>query len=198
MGLNGIPCLSLDEITPDKQQIVCSRSFSRRLTQCHELRAALSEFCSRAAEKLRKQHSVAARLTIFIHTNPFNPQEPQYQRSASLEIQPATQDTRLLISKANTLLKAIYKPDYKYHKCGVQLSQIVPESRFEQIDLFEINSDARHDSHDLMHLVDQINHRYPKGIALATTKLTRNWWPKTERLSSRYTTNWRELAIVKC
>ena len=33
MELNGIPCLELEEIAPDKQQIVCSRSFSRRLTR---------------------------------------------------------------------------------------------------------------------------------------------------------------------
>ena len=30
MELNGIPCLELEEIAPDKQQIMCSRSFSRR------------------------------------------------------------------------------------------------------------------------------------------------------------------------
>jgi hypothetical protein len=32
MELNGIPCLELEEIAPDKQQIVSSRCFSRRLT----------------------------------------------------------------------------------------------------------------------------------------------------------------------
>ncbi|WP_340124481.1 hypothetical protein [Methylobacter svalbardensis] len=33
MALNGISCLELEEIAPDKQQIVCSRSFSRRKNQ---------------------------------------------------------------------------------------------------------------------------------------------------------------------
>lgn len=37
MELNGIPCLELEEIAPDKQQIVCSRSFSRRLMEHREL-----------------------------------------------------------------------------------------------------------------------------------------------------------------
>ena len=40
MELNGIPCLELEEIAPDKQQIVCSRSFSRRLTEYQELSEA--------------------------------------------------------------------------------------------------------------------------------------------------------------
>jgi DNA polymerase V len=58
MELNGIACLELEEIAPDKQQIVCSRSFSRKLTTLPELTPAMAEFASRAAEKLRQQHSV--------------------------------------------------------------------------------------------------------------------------------------------
>jgi len=67
MELNGTACLSLDDVPPDKQQIVCSRSFKRRLTAHHELAEALASFCSRAAEKLRKQHSVTGSITVFIH-----------------------------------------------------------------------------------------------------------------------------------
>ena len=59
LELNGISCLELEEIAPDKQQIVCSRSFSRRLTEYRELAEAMADFGSRAAEKLRGQHSVA-------------------------------------------------------------------------------------------------------------------------------------------
>jgi DNA polymerase V len=72
MELNGISCLELEEIAPDKQQIVCSRSFSRRLTEYRELSEALAEFCSRAAEKLRYQNSVVGHISVFIRTNPFN------------------------------------------------------------------------------------------------------------------------------
>ncbi|MGJ0486274.1 MAG: hypothetical protein ACR65R_17325, partial [Methylomicrobium sp.] len=86
MELNGISCLDLEEMAPDKQQIVCSRSFSRRLTEYRELAEALAEFCSRAAEKLRYQNSVAGHLSVFIRTNPFNPNEPQYQRAAGINL----------------------------------------------------------------------------------------------------------------
>jgi len=78
-------------------------------------------------EKLRKQHSVTGCITVFIRTNPFNPQEPQYQPSASLKLDAATQDSRAIIATANRLLKEIYKAGYGYHKCGVQLSHIQPE-----------------------------------------------------------------------
>ena len=57
MELNGISCLELAEIAPDKQEIMCSRSFKRPLDNLMELSEALAEFCSRAAEKRASEHS---------------------------------------------------------------------------------------------------------------------------------------------
>ena len=91
MELNGTACMELEDITPNKQQIVCSRSFSRRLTTYSELSQALSKFCSRAAEKLRRQQSVTGYVSVFIRTSPFNPQEPYYQRSATIKLASASQ-----------------------------------------------------------------------------------------------------------
>jgi DNA polymerase V len=199
LELNGIPCLELEEIAPDKQQIVCSRSFSRRLTEYKELSSALAEFCSRAAEKLRRQHTVTGCITIFIRTNPFNPQEPQYQRSASIKLDAATQDTRAIIATANRLLKEIFRPGYRYHKCGVQLSHIQPESLPSQLELFDFADDGLPaENRSLMQVIDRINRRYPKGIAVATAGLDKTWKPKVERISPRYTTDWRELVRAKC
>lgn len=123
MELNGTACMELEDITPNKQQIVCSRSFSRRLTTYSELSQALSEFCSRAAEKLRRQQSVTGCVSVFIRTSPFNPQEPDYQRSATIKLASASQDTRTLITTANRLLAEIFRLGYNYQKCGVQLSR---------------------------------------------------------------------------
>lgn len=197
LELNGIPCLELEEMSPNKQQIVCSRSFSRRLTQYHELLAALAEFCSRAAEKLRKQHSVTRCITVFIRTNPFNPQEPQYQRSASLKLDADTQDTRVIVNTVNRLLKEIFKIGYGYHKCGVQLSGIKPDSSPTQIELFDvIDHGLPTENRALMEVVDQINRRFPKAISIAATGFDKSWQPKADRVSQRYTTRWNELVGV--
>jgi DNA polymerase V len=198
MELNGIPCLELEEIAPDKQQIVCSRSFSRRLSEYQELSEALAEFCSRATEKLRRQHSVTGCITVFIRTNPFNPQEPQYQRSASVKLDAATQDTRAIIATANRLLKEIFKAGYSYHKCGVQLSHIQQESSPGQMELFDF-ADTRlpTENRPLMKVVDQINRRFPRAISVAATGFDMTWKSKAERVSQRYTTDWRELVMVK-
>ncbi|MGJ0492821.1 Y-family DNA polymerase [Methylobacter sp.] len=199
MELNGIPCLELEAIAPDKQQIVCSRSFSRRLTEYRELSEALAEFVSRAAEKLRSQQSVAGHLSVFIRTNPFNPQEPQYQRSAGVRLKVATQDTRLIVSEAHRLLKDLFRPGYRYQKCGVQLSHIQPATTPGQLDLFDIATPGwQADSPALMQAMDRINRRFPKGIAVAAASFDKAWQSKVERLSQRYTTDWRELLRVRC
>ena len=199
LELNGIPCLELEEIAPDKQQIVCSRSFSRRLTEYRELSEALAEFCSRATEKLRQQHSVTGCITVFIRTSPFNSQEPQYQRAASVKLATATQDTRAIIGTASRMLKEIFKPGYNYQKCGVQLSQIQPESSPGQIELFDFaNNGLPMENRPLMKIFDQVNRRFPKGISVAATGFDKTWKAKADRISQRYTTDWRELVRVSC
>jgi len=196
MELNGISCLSVEDIAPAKQQIVCSRSFKLCLTEYHELAEALTSFCSRAAEKLRKQHSVAASVTVFIRTNPYSLNQPQYQRSIHCVLNQSTADTRQIIRQAKQLLKEIYKPGYRYQKCGLQLGHINPASLPDQLDLFESIDINRNQA--LMTTVDQINHKFPKGIAVSTAEIQQNWQYKVKRLSRHYTTNWNELATVHC
>ncbi len=198
MELNGIACMELEDITPNKQQIVCSRSFSRRLTTYDELSQALSEFCNRAAEKLRRQHSVTGCVSVFIRTSPFNPQEPHYERSATLKLTAATQDTRTLITAANRLLAEIFRKGYDYQKCGVQLSHIQPAITLGQTELFDFTDDSLPtENRPLMATLDQINRRFPKKLSIAATGTDKSWKPKTERISQRYTTDWNELVRVK-
>ncbi|MGR9116672.1 MAG: Y-family DNA polymerase [Gammaproteobacteria bacterium] len=199
LELNGIDCLTLEEAAPPKQHIVSSRSFRRKVTQFDELASALAEFCSRAAEKLRAQHSVAGVLTVFIRTNPHNPQEPQYHRAVSLTLEHATQDTCYLVSTAKKLLREVFRPGYRYQKCGVQLGRIKPSLGPEQMDLFDFTgSSGSHGNAGALAAVDAINRRFPKAIGIASTGIDRNWQFKVEYLSRRYTTDWNQLPTVKC
>jgi len=142
---------------------------------------------------------VAGCITVFIRTNPFNPNEPQYQRSASIKLDTGTQDTRVIGVTANRLLETIYKPGYGYQKAGIQLSHIHSEASPGQIDLFDYaGNNLPAENRVLMKTIDQINRRFPKGVSIASTGLDKTWKPKTERISQRYTTDWRELVTVKC
>ena len=198
LELNGVSCIDLDLSPANKQQIVCSRSFSRRLTDVTTLSQALAEFCSRAAEKLRQQNSVTQCISIFIRTSPFNPQEPQYQRSASIHLTQATQDTRIIINKAQQLLKEVFKAGYNYQKCGVQLSHIQSATTHHQIDLFSVQANELiTENTALMAVMDNINRRFPKKMTIAATSFDKSWKPKAELISPNYTTNWQDLLKVK-
>ncbi|MGR9044857.1 MAG: Y-family DNA polymerase [Gammaproteobacteria bacterium] len=200
LELNGIDCLALDEVASPKQHIVSSRSFRRKVTQFDELASALAEFSSRAAEKLREQNSVAGVLTVFIRTNPHHPQEPQYHRAVSLTLAHATQDTCYLVGTAKKLLREIFKPGYRYQKCGVQLGRIEPNLGPEQMDLFDFAESCHPQGNTggLMAAIDTINRRFPKAISIASVGIDRNWRFDVEYLSRHYTTDWRQLPTVSC
>ncbi len=117
---------------------------------------------------------------------------------ASIKLSAATQDTRTIIGTANRMLKEIFKSGYGYQKCGVQLSDIKPESSPGQLELFDYVDDGLPtENRQLMKVVDQINRRFPKAITIAATGFDKSWQPKADRVSQRYTTDWKELVCVK-
>ena len=194
--LNGVSCIELDDIAPDKQQIISSRSFGHKLTTFNELARALADYSTRAAEKLRRQYSVTAHIAVFIHTNPFSDTDKQYQNSASTKLILPTQDTRYIVDVAIRLLKAIFKEGFNYHKCGIVLSAIQPETSLAQTDLF--NDDTLIiGSSVLMATLDAINRKYPKSLRIAAAGFDNSWKAKSDRMTKRYTTNWDNLAEVR-
>ena len=104
----------------------------------------------------------------------------------------------VIIATAKRLLNEIFKTGYRYHKCGVQLSHIQPESAPGQLDLFAFaDNGLAAESRPLMKVVDQINRRFPKAISVAATGFDKSWQPTADRVSQHYTTDWRELVWVK-
>ena len=58
--LQGMQCIELDDAPEPKREIACTRSFGQAVTELPPLVEAVSEFASRAAEKLRKQGGVSS------------------------------------------------------------------------------------------------------------------------------------------
>ncbi len=200
MELNGITCLSIEEIAPDKQQIVCSRSFRHALTTYDSLMMAIARFCARAAEKLRWQKLLAHRLSVFIRTSPFKPDQPYYERSASRQLLIASQDTRYLVNVSRELLETIFKPGYAYQKAGVQLDDFQSMQETRQQDLFSLlkPDEDRLNHVQLMAAMDLVNRRFPKAVTVAATGLAKSPGSVSDHVSPRYTTHWAELPKVKC
>lgn len=192
--LNGTPCLSLEEMAPDKKQIIASRSFGNLITELEDLEAAVASHVSRGVEKLRHQHSTASLLTVFIQTNRFRVQDPQYHPSLTVALVQPSADIGAFLTAANQALRRIYRTGYRYKKAGIML-QGIQSDQVWQNDLFAPEPDPVREA--LMQTLDRVNRKYGRGTVKAATELLGSRWQmKQELRSPRYTTCWEELRVV--
>lgn len=193
--LRGTTYYEIEESTPLRKQIRCSRSFSSLYSELPELKEAVSFYTSRAAEKLRRQGSAAGVLTVFLRTNRHRQDQPQYRPTASYKLLSPTADTFKLTAAALQLLKTIYKEDYYYKKAGVVLSEITTASSLQVSFLEQTPYLAK--SKTLMESLDKINLRWGREtVKLASSGLKQNWQMKREMRSRRFTTCWEEMLRV--
>ncbi|MBN9423469.1 MAG: Y-family DNA polymerase [Candidatus Accumulibacter sp.] len=196
LELRGVSCISLDEVVPERQQIMCSRSFGTLIYSLAELEEAVASYTARAAEKLRDQDGLAGAVQVTVRTNVFKPEVPQYQRAVTLALPEATADSRVLTRWTLQILKRIYRPGYGYHKAGITLMEIVPRAS-QQLGLFVPTDETEGRDDRLMHTLDAINARYGRGsLRLAVEGMEKPWLMRRERLSPRYTTEWAGLVKV--
>src|SRR5690606_31748682 len=106
-----------------KKDIAHIRTFGQPVRDLQPLSGAITEFTSRAAEKLRKQCSLASNILVLILTSKHCP-GPQYTRSIIVPLLRPVSETGSLLSAALSGLKAIYRPGYAYVKAGVILMDI--------------------------------------------------------------------------
>jgi DNA polymerase V len=196
LELQGVSCLALEEIAPNKKEIISSRSFGKLVTELEDLKQAVATYTARAAEKLRSQHSVAENIQVFLQTNMHKAGEPQYHPNIVIPLVEATDNTSALVSCALNGLRQIYKPGYRYNKAGVMLMGL-HDAAIGQADLFAESFDDAEKSTRLMETLDRINRKMGRGtLRLATEGHQQAWKVKTEYPSQRYTTHWGELPIA--
>jgi DNA polymerase V len=195
--LRGVSCLELQEVVPEKQQIMSSRSFGQLVYDLETLEEAVASYVAKAAEKLRNQNSFAGVVQVYIQTNVFKPETPQYQRAVTVPIPEATSDTRVLTKWALRILRRIYRAGFGYHKAGITLMNIVPAAS-QQFSLFPSGSAVDSRSDVLMSVLDGINTKYGRGtMRLAAEGVDKTWQMRRGNLSNAYTTDWNGLAVVQ-
>ena len=196
--LQGEPCISLEEAPPAKQQIACTRSFGQPVTELPDLIEAISEFASRAAEKLRSQFALAGLIQVFVHTSPFQP-GPRFSKSVIVPLRRPTADSRLLVQAAVSGVEQIYQPGYRLSKAGVMLLDLMPDS-VAQGELDFEPEEAR-DPSKLMMAMDCINDRFGRGTVHVGSAVgagaPRDWSMRQERLTPQYTNKWSDLPVAR-
>lgn len=191
MELNAIPCLSLEDVTPAKQQIMSSRSFGEYVYDLDPLKEAVASYIAIAAEKLRAQKSLAGMVQVYIRTNPHK-DAPQYQRGLTIPLPEATDDTLRLTKAALWGLKRIYRTGYAYQKAGIVLMNLT-DSATQQASLFG----THRDNERLMAVMDRVNAIWGRGtLRSAATGVKKSWSMRREKMSPLYTTHWEHLPIA--
>lgn len=190
--LQGIPTLNLEDAQP-KKNIATTRSFESHYTQFEDLAERITAFTASCAEKLRKQKSCCNSLMVFVQTNRFAKNLPQYSRNMVIKLPFATHSTIELTQFSLLALKHIFKEGYQYKKAGVILMDFTPENEF-QTQLF----DKRNEKHiPLMKVIDRMNAQFgQQKIRLASQDPKRIWKMKQNKLSPKYTTDLKDIITI--
>ncbi|KXH83141.1 Y-family DNA polymerase [Chryseobacterium kwangjuense] len=156
--LKGIRQLELDAPSP-KKSIAVTRSFMEMLTQKEEVRERVETFGMYCSEKLRKQNTCCRMVTVFVQTNRFRKDLPEY-RNAITQILPNPTNSSILIGRVvNDLFNAIYREGFHYKKAGVIVNDFVPENE-RLISLFEEDTQNQH--LPVMKAMDAMNKKFGK------------------------------------
>jgi DNA polymerase V len=192
--LKGYSCIGLDEKNPDKKSISTTRSFKEVIKKYWELEERVVTYASICSQKLRRQNSNCKAIIIFIRTSSHLPANEQYYNSSLINLPNPTNSAITIAKYANMGLRRIFKKNINYKKAGVILTELTP-SDSKQLNLFQ-NTGNTHG--DLMKIIDKIHLKFGKSLLkLGNQDLNQTWKMRQEYLSSRYTTDVKEIIKVK-
>ena len=136
------------------------------------LRTHVSNYAARCAEKLRMQNTVASIVGVFLNTNAFREDLPQYWNFLEQRLITPTSSSITIIQTANEVLKKIYREGYQYKKAGVIVMGIGADFPIQQ-DLFDINAEQFQKMKRLDEVVDRINRMHgSETIVLGSQQYT--------------------------
>jgi DNA polymerase V len=194
--LKGIISKEMEDELVNKKMIATTRMFGSAVGDIDSIKEAVATYTSRAAEKLRRQHSAARIINVFVVAKGEN-HNVDFRgatHSDHITLPTATSFTNELIKPAVALVDKLYEKGKFYKKAGVMLSGIVPDMSI-QGNLFV--SENKNCERKLMDMIDNINFSQRDDVLkFAASGTTRDWKMRQELRSPRYTTRWDELYEV--
>jgi DNA polymerase V len=190
--LNGTSCYSLTKERAAAKSILRSRTFGEDTNLAHVLEAAIATMGVRAGYVLRQEKLLARTIGLFVTTNRHKPGYRRWSREVKLGL--PTNDSGQIIGRLVQELASFYSSAQYYHRLGVFLYDLVPETAL-QTDLL---GDADFDHHDRtlarMQALDTVNNRWGRGkLYYAAEDLSKAWQPKQKIRSPNYVSDWNEL-----
>ncbi len=194
--LKGLPCIEWEFEPKAKKNICTSRSFGSLTNDYSIVKEAVSNYAAACAMKLRKEGSVCRSVNVFISTNPHKVEHKQFSHSITIQCDTATNLTSEIIGYALKGLGIIFKKnDYYYMKCGVIVLNLIPET-VVQINLFDKADRTKYKK--LAKVMDAVNIEMGKDtLRMAVQRFDRRYRLRAEKLSKKYTTDFKEILKVK-
>ena len=191
----------------EKKSICVSRSFDGMIDEIELLRTYVANYATRCAAKLRHQQTSASTIGVFIDTNRFRTDLPQYSNYAEKRLLTPTDSTIIITQTAEECLEKIFRQGYQYKRAGV----VVSSTEFGvgiQTNLIDFNPSNYEKMKQLDKVMDKIN----KIQGSETIVLGSQQFPKSngnnkaqkfydvlkhEHRSPSYTTQWDEIIELK-
>lgn len=192
--LHGESCIDIDSSPVERQSIMVSRSFNRDITDLESLHNAIATFATRAAEKLRRQSSVAGQMQVFIATNRHRTDLPQHNEGQLVSFTTPTDSTIEIAKAASALLNNLFRVGYGYKKAGVVLYDISDNTGI-QASMFDTLDRTKHKS--LMETLDKLNGQMGRSTVKLGSQGESTPAINCEHRSPLYTTSWSDILTVK-
>ncbi|WOH38317.1 Y-family DNA polymerase [Thalassotalea fonticola] len=188
--LNGISCLSWDDVKQAKKEIFSTRSFGQRLTDFNALRSALVFHAYIVAKKVREQQSLIKRISVFASSSPHD--DDYYKNAVQVQFASPTDNTLYIASCVATAVQKIYYPGVRFYRCGVGAIEL--DTNIYQPDLFAKDTN----NIELMQCLDAINNRYGSGTLQLGAMNTEKFHMRREFMSPRFTSQWQDIPKIHC
>ncbi|MFD0704863.1 DUF4113 domain-containing protein [Alloscardovia venturai] len=208
LELRGIPCIatstSQDALDGKRTtQIMCSRMFSHPIRDSATLRQSISVYTQKAALRLRHQGSLATGISVFCSTSRYNSSDTPSHIRGTYTLEEPTNDPLILTRHACECIENRIIIGAPYTRAGVILHGLIDEDSYTPLDIFNVQHDkgigdileAAHKRFGAYHI--GIGYGGIRGLARKSGDTGAHWSMKRSYLSSRSTTCWNEMAIVR-
>ena len=155
--LNGMDCIPIDDMEMvTKKSIITSRSFPKNITNMEEVKTHVANYAARCAAKLRRQHSVAQVIGVFVDTNHFREDLPQYGMFRTVTLPTPTASTIPITEAALKCLEMVFLQGYQYKKAGVMVMGISQDSAV-QANFMDYDAEKYEKMRKIDEVMDHIN-----------------------------------------
>ena len=206
--LNGMDCIPIDDMEMvTKKSIITSRSFPKNITNMEEVKTHVANYAARCAAKLRRQHSVAQVIGVFVDTNHFREDLPQYGMFRTVTLPTPTASTIPITEAALKCLEMVFLQGYQYKKAGVMVMGISQDSAV-QANFMDYDAEKYEKMRKIDEVMDHINKiNGAETIVLGAQQYTaKDGKGKAESFSQAikrdlkspfYTTRWSDIIEVE-